>query len=63
MTQIHKCSACENEFGSDDEYGTHVCDRTGASPVDPEHQDILTGGAFSRQAEKAQERGENRQDE
>lgn len=62
MAQIHRCGVCTNEFGSEDEYSTHVCEVTGASPVDIEHQDILTGGAFSRQSEKARERGEGREE-
>jgi hypothetical protein len=62
MAQKHLCSVCENEFDSEEEYIAHKC-TTGFTPADVEHQDALTGGKFSLQAEKALERGEARLEE
>lgn len=49
-------------FETDEDYLNHVSPVTGFTPKDVEHQDALTGGRFSRQAEKALERGESRKD-
>lgn len=45
-------------FETDEDYLNHVSLVTGFTPKDVEHQDELTGGQFSKQAEKALERGE-----
>lgn len=52
-----KCGACENSFESYNAYEEHVCEKSGFTPSEVEHQDALTNGRFSRQAEKALERG------
>lgn len=62
MEQKHICGVCHNGYDTDEEYIAHAC-TTGFSPSDVEHQDTLTGGKFSRQAEKALERGEVRKEE
>jgi len=56
------CGVCQGEFIDDGDYIEHVC-TTGYTPADVEHQDALSGGKFSRQAEKALERGEARVEE
>lgn len=53
-----KCGQCDFKGGGE-EYLAHVC-RTGFNPTQIEHQDALTNGRFSRIAEKAVERGEQR---
>lgn len=47
-------------FDTVEKYMDHVSPTTGYTPKDVSHQDVLTDGAFSRQADKAVERGEAR---
>lgn len=47
-------------FDTEEAYCSHVSPVTGSSPSEVRHQDILTDGAFSRQAESALERGEEK---
>lgn len=54
------CAACKLEFETEETYLEHVCESTGFSPTQVEHQDALTGGNFSKVAEAALERGEER---
>ena len=61
--QKHVCGACKAVFPSEAKYLDHTCETTGFSPVDVEHQDALTDGEFSKQSEKALERGEARKGE
>lgn len=58
--ESHVCSPCGSKFGTEQEYLDHVCDVTGATPKDIEHQDALTNGQFSAQSEAALKRGEAR---
>lgn len=44
-------------FETEEEYLNHVNAETGFTPKDIEHQDALTGGQFSVQAEAALKRG------
>lgn len=44
-------------FETEEAYLNHVSPVTGFNPTEVKHQDILTDGAYSRQAEKAVERG------
>ena len=53
----HKCGTCEVMFDDEQGYFDHKCKKTGFKPTQIEHQDSLTGGAFSKQSEKALERG------
>jgi hypothetical protein len=53
------CSIC-GFSGTEKDYLEHTCS-TGFNPTQVEHQDALTHGVFSKQAEKALERGSNRQ--
>lgn len=55
----HKCSTCEKTYDTVAKYLSHKCS-TGFKPTQIEHQDALTNGAFSKQSEKALERGEAR---
>lgn len=57
MEKKHICGVCEGSFDTEVLYVAHTC-VTGFTPKDVEHQDVLTDGAFSKQAEKALERGE-----
>ena len=58
QTTMAKCGVCEFK-GSTEEYLKHKCS-TGFKPTDIKHQDALTNGRFSKQSEKALERGEAR---
>lgn len=58
--QQHICGACKASFDSEKGYLDHHCAETESTPREVEHQNQLTDGAFSRQAEKALERGEAR---
>jgi len=58
--QIVICGACGKEFKSNDDYLDHVCEKTGYTPRDIEHQDALTGGRFSKISAAALARGEAR---
>lgn len=49
-------------FETEEDYLNHKSPVTGFTPKDVEHQDALTGGQFSKQAEKALERGEARKE-
>lgn len=62
MENKHICGVCKQGFETDEQYIAHEC-TTGFKPSDVEHQDTLTGGKFSKQAEKALERGEERKAE
>ena len=53
----HRCAECELEYANVADYLAHVCEQTGHKPTEVEHQDALTNGAFSKQSEKALERG------
>ena len=59
MSQLHKCSTCEAEFGTEEEYCNHTCN-TGFNPTEVAHQDALTDGQFSMQSQEAIKRGEER---
>lgn len=52
-----KCGVCDFA-GSSEAYLEHVCPATGFNPTQVEHQDALTDGQFSKQAEAALKRGE-----
>lgn len=56
-TQKHNCGPCGESFTSEAAYLKHVCKETEFKPTQVEHQDVLTGGNFSKIAEKALERG------
>lgn len=58
---LSKCGQCEFQ-GSSEEYLAHKCN-TGFKPTDIKHQDALTDGRFSKQSEKALERGAARKGE
>ena len=58
----HKCGACDVEFATEQKYFDHKCSKSGHKPTQIEHQDSLTGGAFSKQSEKALERGRLKQE-
>lgn len=60
MTQVHKCGQCDLSFHSEADYLAHLCQKSGYNPTQIEHQDILTGGIFSKQAESALDRGAKR---
>jgi len=53
---MHNCGNCPKSFKTEAEYLAHTCS-TGHKPTEVAHQDVLTDGAFSKQAEKALERG------
>lgn len=55
----HICSTCERTFDIEDDYLGHDC-ITGFKPTDVGHLDFTSGGQFSKQAEKAIQRGEDR---
>ncbi len=59
MSQIHKCGQCDAEFSSDEEYVAHLCEKTGFTPADAEHQ----GPEFAAVQEAALARGEERKAE
>ena len=50
-------------FDTEEDYLNHTSPETGHTPKDLEHQDILTDGQFSRVADAAIERGEERKGE
>lgn len=54
--EIHKCATCDGSFNTEAEYLAHKCS-TGFKPTQVEHQDALTGGAFSKQSAEALKRG------
>jgi hypothetical protein len=58
----HICAVCEKGFDTEQEYLEHECS-TGFTPRDVEHQAALTDGQFSKQAEQALKRGEERKKE
>lgn len=58
----HNCAVCGKGFDTEAEYLAHEC-TTGFTPTDVEHQDALTDGQFSKQAEQALKRGEERKKE
>lgn len=53
---MSKCGVCAFQ-GDYNGYLNHKCS-TGHKPTEVAHQDKLTGGRFSRQSQKALERGE-----
>jgi hypothetical protein len=55
---MSKCSHCDFNGGSD-EYLDHVCS-TGFKPTQPEHQDALSNGRFSKVSAAAIKRGAER---
>lgn len=59
----HVCGACAVEYETEQEYLDHVCPATSHTPTEVAHQDVLTDGAFSIQAEAALERGAERSQE
>jgi len=52
------CGACGKEFESKEKYLKHICEKTGYTPTQIEHFDILSNGRFSKQSAKALARGE-----
>lgn len=60
MDGQHICGACLGTFTGEAAYNGHVCQKTGYTPVDVQHQDALTEGKFSLQAAEAQKRGAER---
>jgi len=52
------CGKCLQEFKSDEDYASHVCEVSGLTPLDPEH----LGEHFLKIQEKALERGEVRKE-
>ena len=56
MANQHICGTCNKEFAAEQAYLNHVC-KTGFKPSQIEHQDALTNGRFSKQAEAALKRG------
>jgi hypothetical protein len=58
----HNCGVCQKGFDTEQEYLDHEC-TTGFTPKDIEHQDALTNGQFSEQAEQALRRGAERNSE
>lgn len=54
------CGACGVGFETEQQYLDHQCDTTGFTPADIEHQDVITDGNFSKIAEEACKRGEER---
>lgn len=57
IPETHKCSTCAEAWATEQEYLDHVCGETGHKPTTVEHLDKTSGGRFSKQAEKALERG------
>ena len=55
----HVCGLCAKGFDTDKEYCEHVCEETGVTPADPEHQ----GPEFAAISEEALKRGEARKGE
>lgn len=45
-------------FDTEEAYLNHISPATGCKPTEVKHQDILTDGEYSRQAENAIKRGE-----
>ena len=58
MAQIHKCGRCGKEFKTEKEYCDHMCEATGFTPKDADHQ----GEDFKAVQEAALKRGEARKE-
>ena len=56
MAQI--CGPCGKQFETDREYLEHVCEKSGFTPVQPEHLIKTTTPNFAKISEAAVKRGE-----
>ena len=57
------CGQCEKSFNSSEDYLQHTCEQTGFKPNTVEHLDATSNGQFSKQSQKALERGEARKNQ
>lgn len=59
MSQVI-CGACGKVFEDKEQYLKHICEKTGFTPTQVEHFDILSNGRFSKQSARALARGDAR---